>query len=329
MRRTLWSLFALVLLSSPAFAGAPDYFTEAGKDFGPTPRGPVLVHYFTITNTTNQVVNIGTARVSCGCVSATVMKNQLQPGESTVVHAAMDTRRIPTAYVTKTVIVYVPFFSPTMEEVQLKVTSVARDDMVLSPDTIAFGTVKKGKATTATTKLTIYGQPNLNVTGVDSSGGFINAVAKQVSKGANDVTYEVTATLDEKCPVGNWTAELSVKTTTPGLEKIRIPVSVMVTTPVAMSPESITVTDMTVGNSTEHRVMLQGDKAFKILQVKGVDDVVVVKVNTEEARPVHILTIAVKSKTVGDISRLLEIETDHAEAKIIKLPILSSQPVKK
>src|SRR4051812_46539353 len=99
MRRTLWSLFALVILSAPALAGAADYFTEAGKDFGPTPRGPVLVHYFTITNTTDKVVNIGQARVSCGCVSATVMQNVLQPGQSTVVHAAMDTRRIPAAYV--------------------------------------------------------------------------------------------------------------------------------------------------------------------------------------------------------------------------------------
>jgi hypothetical protein len=328
MLRIWGGLLAVLVTTGAAFGGAPDYFSEAGKDFGPTPRGPLLTHYFTITNTTSQTVTIGTARQSCGCVTPTVMKNSLKPGESTAVHVVMDTRRIPQSFVQKTVIVYVPFFAPTMEEVQLKVSAIARDDMVLSQETIPFGTVKKGKAATASTKLTVYNQPNIQVSGVDSTGGHVSAKAKVTTAG-NATTIEVAADLDEKCPVGNWTAELFVKTTTPGLEKIRIPISVVVTTPISVTPESVVVADIAPGKATEHRVMLQGTQAFKILQVKGVDDVVSVKAKSDEASPVHILTIAVKPKNIGDLSRILEIETDNKELQWIKVPVSATSPVKK
>ena len=70
MRRVLWSaMFALAMVGR-ADAAANDYFTEFVRDFGVTSRGPVLTHYFAITNTTKATLTIGTARVSCGCVSA-------------------------------------------------------------------------------------------------------------------------------------------------------------------------------------------------------------------------------------------------------------------
>ena len=49
---------------------------------------------------------------------------------------------------------------------------------------------------------------------------------------------EVTATLDEKCPVGDWTTDVWVKTSTPGMERIRIPVRVTVVSPIAVNPET-------------------------------------------------------------------------------------------
>jgi hypothetical protein len=329
MRRTFGSFAVLLSLAGPLLAGAADYFSESGKDFGPTPRGPILTHYFSVTNTTQQTVTIGSARVSCGCVSPTIMKSQLKPGDSTAVYVAMDTRRIPQSYIQKTVIVYVPFYAPTMEEVQLKVSAIARDDMVLSPEGIAFGNVKMGTAKSSTAKLTIYNQANLQVTGFESTGGHVKVNVQPGSKGTNDTTFEITADLDSKCPVGHWTAELFVKTNTPGLEKIRVPVSVIVTTPIAVVPDAITVAD--TAKPTEHSVMLQSNQAFKILQVKGVDDVISVKANAEDSRPVHILTVTVKPKDSTNIARLLEIETDHKEMAWIKVPVVSPppQPIKK
>ena len=144
MTRFILGIVAVCSFSGLALAGPADMFEEKEKDFGVSPKGTVLVHYFRFTNNTKNTVTLGQPRVSCGCVTPALSKNQLAPGETAAVIAYMDTRRIQYAGVTKTVIVYVSFHSPTFEEVALKVTTVTRDDLLMSPDTLAFGTVTKG-----------------------------------------------------------------------------------------------------------------------------------------------------------------------------------------
>lgn len=328
MRRGVVGLLMLGIAALPVQGGARDYFTEFEKDFGTTPRGPVLIHYFIVKNTSNQNVNIGAPRVSCGCVSASMLKYNLAPGESTAVYTAMDTRRIPQAGVVKAVTVYVPFFGMVNEEVALRVQAIARDDLVMSPDALAFGNVRMGKGGTATVKYTLYHQPNWQITEITSNGAYIKPELKQVEKSANTVTYEVTAALDPKCPVGNWFAEVWMKTNAPGIEKIRIPVTVNVTTPISVTPDVVDLKDLPLGKETEHRVMLQGTQAFKVLQVKGVDDIIGVKAGSEESRPSHTLTITLKPKEPGDLSKTLEILTDHKEMPNVTLPIKAVVPKK-
>src|SRR5437667_4141993 len=107
MSRFVLAVAGILVTSALATAGPADLFAERVKDFGTTPRGPVLVHYFRFTNTTNQVLTLGQPRGSCGCTSAALSKNQVAPGDSAAVIAYMDTQRIQTPDVTKAVTVYV------------------------------------------------------------------------------------------------------------------------------------------------------------------------------------------------------------------------------
>src|SRR5262245_17494111 len=113
MNRLLLATVALLATVTTAWAGPGDLFTQKENDFGVSPKGTVLVHYFRFTNTTNQTITVGTPRVSCGCVSAAMSSYRIAPGETAAVIAYMDTRRITTPNVTKSVLVYVPFTSPT------------------------------------------------------------------------------------------------------------------------------------------------------------------------------------------------------------------------
>ena len=117
-------------------------FEELSKDFGSVPRGPALTHYFRVTNNTAQAVTIGKVRVSCGCTSAVVLKNQLQPGEQTFVQAQMDTTRFVGI---KNVTIYVQIISPASEEVRLWVQANGRNDFAVSPDTLQFGVVRAAR----------------------------------------------------------------------------------------------------------------------------------------------------------------------------------------
>ncbi len=320
MRRVLFMLLVLGLAAVRADAGAKDYFAELEKDFGPTPRGPVLTHYFSVTNTTKNPVTLGTARVSCGCVSAHVMHANLAPGESTVVTAYMDTKRILNINSVKSVIVYVPFLAPRAEEVTLKVQCVARDDLFFSKSELAMGDVLKGKSATVTTKVTVTNQAKWEVSEVASTGKFVAGSFKLLKREAAETTYEVTANLDENCPAGNWTSELFLKTNVAGLERIRVPVTVNVATAIAATPEAVTIADLKEGSERETKLQLKGEKAFKILAVNGSDAEVGVKAQASDSRATHTLLFTVKPLKPGELKRSIEVLTDHKDMPKLTIP---------
>jgi len=322
MSRLLLTLVVAVGTAGGAFAGAQDFFSETTKDFGTTPRGPVLTHYFPVRNTGTNTVTLGQPRVSCGCVSASIVgKTTLAPGESTSVLAQMDTRRIPQAGVLKSVIVYVSFLSPYSEEVQLRVQTIARDDLVMSPDTIAMGTVRKGQGGKSSTRVTFHSDANWKLTEATSTGAYVKVDTKEVSRKGNEVSYDVTATLDPECPVGNWTADLWVKTSAVGVEKLRIPVTVNVVAPIVVNPEAVKFGDVKVGEKAEQKVILQGSQPFKITAVKGAEgDLEIVQV-AEGSRPVHILKLTFAATKAGAADWSIEITTDHSEQTKVVVPV--------
>jgi hypothetical protein len=321
MYRSLLAGWAVLVLTGSASAGAADYFTETSKDFGTTPRGPVLTHYFYLKNTTNKVVTMTAPRVSCGCVTATILKGQLQPGETTAVVAYLDTKKVPVINSQRVITVYVPFVTPVAEEVQLKVSATARDDLVMSPDTLAFGTLRKGAGGKVTTKVTFFSDPKWVVNEPTSSGLYVKAAVKEVKRGAGEVAYEVTAELDPACPTGNWTADIWVKTSTPGMEKLRIPVTVNVINTIAVNPEAVSFGDVKVGQPAEQKVILQASAKFKILEVKGADDgEVKVKDTNPDAGPVHVLLVTFTPKKAGEHKKSIEIVTDSTEQPKVIVP---------
>jgi len=308
-----------------AIAAAIDYFPEIAKDFGTTPKGPVLIHSFPIKNNSKNTVTMGTPRIQCGCVSVSLLKSTLAPGEETTLVAFLDTKKIPTQQlnVTKTVAVYIPFTSPVYEEVTVKVTTIARDDLHLSPDTLALGTVRKGQTPTATVKLTMYTQPNWDVKSVKSTGAFVKADFKLSKRQGPEVTFEVTATLDKECPIGNWMSEVIVSSNAPGLENFRVPVTVNVLPVLAASPSAVKFGDVTMGSSPSQQVIVQAAEPFKVTDMKGDGDVTVTAV-TEGSRAVHIFKVTLDAKSIGDVTRIIEIRTDSKTEGTVSVPVTAT-----
>lgn len=320
MNRFMLAVVGIVATAVPAWAGGPsDLFTEKVADFGTTPKGTVLVHYFRFTNTTNQTLTLGAPRVSCGCTSASVSKNSVSPGESAAVIAYMDTRRIPVPNVTKSVLVYVPVLSH-QEEVTLKVQTVARDDLMMSPDTLNLGTVKAGAGGKVSTKVTFMSDANWKVQEATSTGSFVKADIKEESRNGSMVTYTITASLEKDCPAGNWISDINLKTSNAAVAKLRIPVLVNVEAP-AITSESAALGNLPLGVETEKKIKLQGGKPFKILEVKGTDEQLKVVVDKNDASETHTIVLAANPKTVGGFTRNVEIVTDSKEQPKLIIPV--------
>ncbi len=315
----------VVVVSQPAVVtGAATYFAEKEKDFGVTAYGPSLVHYFPIKNTTKQKVTMGTPRIQCGCVAANLMQATLEPGETTYLQAIMNTAKIPTTQLNgpKGVTVSVPFTSPTFEEVVVTVKCVCRTDLIWSTsDGVTFGTVTKGKGATAKVEVTLFNHPSWEVSKITSSGAFVKAEAKVTKKTSNTVAYELTCTLDPKCPAGSWMSELTVETNAPGVEKMRVPVTVTVEQKIAATPGVADLGAVAVGGAKSLDVTLTGKEAFKVLEVKGGDATVIVTTKTDGARLQHTLHVELKADTAGALKKDITITTDSKDQPEVILPV--------
>jgi len=153
-------------------------FDELSRDFGSVPRGPPLTHSYRVVNNTGGPVHIAGVRVSCGCTSAAALKTDLKPGEETVILTHMDTRRFTGV---KTVIIYVTFDQPRFEEVRLWIQANARDDVTVTPETIAFGQVKRGNTPTATATVAFLGTSQWHIEEAHCESNYIQTEVKPTS----------------------------------------------------------------------------------------------------------------------------------------------------
>jgi hypothetical protein len=298
------------LSAAPTLAGswADGLFEESNKDFGSVPRGQVLTHPFTVKNTTGQTVTISGVRVSCNlCTSATVVKGQLKPGEDTAVSVRMDSGKFLGV---KTVYVYVTFSEPQFDEVRLWVQANSRDDVNLTPDTLAFGQTKKGDPASKSVTVTFYGGVPADITEVQSESNYVQVKVGAGRRNGSELSYDLTARLRADTPVGKWYTDVWVKTSNPSIPRVRVPLTVEIEPPLTVNFTTVNLGEVKVGAAAERKLVVRGDRPFKITAVKGTDDVVEVKNAGDDSKEQHVLVVRLKGGKPGDVNRTLKIVTD-------------------
>jgi len=196
---------------SPAAAAswADGMFRELTKDFGSVPRGPRLEHPFRLTNNTRSHVHISGVRTSCGCTTAYAVQTDLAPGQETAILAYMDTNRFSGV---RNVTIYVTIDQPHHEEVRLWVQANSRDDVSVTPESLAYGQIKRGSAPAANVTVTFLGDGQLQVTAVQCDSNYVQATLQQISRNEIQVAYQLTARLRPDAPVGKWYSDIWLKT---------------------------------------------------------------------------------------------------------------------
>jgi hypothetical protein len=309
--------YSLVLVAGFWLAGlasaatwADGLFDELSKDFGSVPRGPTHTHHFRVVNKTRQPVSISSVRVSCGCVSASALKTLLQPGEETSVVAHMDTSRFIGP---RTVTVFVQFDRPKFEEVRLWVQANARNDFTLAPDSLAFGQVKRGTTHDASVNLTFFGHTGAKIISARGESNYIQPTVTEVRRTEYEVVYKVETKLRGDTPVGKWYTDIWLKTNIASLPQLRVPLTVDVESPLTVSPGLLSLGEVKVSSENQRRIIVRGVKPFRISSIKGSDEIVAVKPQTDEAREVHVLTVKLKPAKAGTVDRTLRVITDLKE----------------
>jgi hypothetical protein len=305
-------LVALLAAASHAHAQtkASDFFPDGlTHDFGSVPRGQVVTNYFRIVNNTKQPVRIANVRVSCNvCSSARAMQMYLQPGQETAIAATMDTNRF---FGSKTITISVTFDQPRWEEVRLWMQANSRDDVTFAPDSIAFGRVKRGVEAESKMTISFLSAAGFQITEVKSESNYVQPSVNQLPRGnANETVYEISAKLRKDTPDGKWYTDLWLTTNHPAMPKLRVPVTVEVLASLTVSPSTISLGSVKAGEETDRKVIIRGVRPFRIVNISGTDNQVQVRPTNNESKAVHVLTVTLNPREVGELTRRIRVETD-------------------
>jgi hypothetical protein len=328
-----YSLVVVVGLCTAGAASAASWadgmFDELSRDFGSVPRGPTLTHPFHLTNNTATAVHIAGVRVSCGCTQATALRTELAPGQGTVILAQMDTRRFSGV---KAVTIFVQFDQPQWEEVRLWVQANSRDDVTITPDSLAFGKVKRGSSPVTSVDIALMGNGQWRILRARCESNYVQMTLQELRHDDNEVDYRLTAKLRSDAPVGKWYTDVWLTTNDAATPRVRVPLTAEIDSVLSMTPATVVLGKIKAGFQAQRRIIVRGVRPFRITAVEGTDHLLTVKDGTQDRRPVHVLTITVQSPKPEefnrpiDVNRTIRVMTDlsddaqiefHAKAQIV------------
>ena len=111
------------------------------------------------------------------------------------------------------------------------------------------------------------------------------------------------------------------------MPRIRIPLTVEVEAPLSVTPVTVGLGEVKAGQIAERKMIVRGDKAFRILGVQGTDKELTVRDSNPESKTTHVLTVTLHPDQPGELQRTLRVLTDmageetiefHAVAQVIK-----------
>jgi len=311
--------YSAVLLMGLAFvvpAAAADgltaLFDTQTHNFGDVPYGPSVMHSFTINNTTNQTLQIGGLRVSCGCITPSASAYTIPPGKTATVNAQMDTRRYRNP-----VTIFVTFIQPQVEEVRLLVSANIRHDIALNPDRLDFGQIKKGSSHQVASTISFAG--GTQMTGASCDSGYVQLSIAQPKQTSWGLSYDLTASLRPDTPVGKWYTDVWVKTNTGS--RIRVPLTVEIEPALTITPGAVAFDAAKVGQPIKKSIVVKGSQPFKIVDVKGGDGTIQAVAASNEAKSTHLVTVTFTPDHAGDFDKKLEIVTDLKDEGKVAVPV--------
>ena len=188
-------LMGLAFLSSGVSARAASWadslFTEASHDFGSVPRGAIVRHPFVLTNRLKEPITILNVRASCGCTTGWANASIVQPGQTAVVEAQMDTRNFVGK---KATVLFVDVItgSGQQAEIRLPVQSMILADVVLNPGGFDFGAVVKGQTPSQTLTIDRVGKPGWKIVKMISTTKVLTAELVETARQGDQVGYRLT-----------------------------------------------------------------------------------------------------------------------------------------
>lgn len=308
-------LAACLIGVSPSHAAnwADSLFAEKAHHFGPVPRGAKVKHEFVLTNRLGEPVTILNLRPSCGCTSGRASASTVNPGESAVVEAQMDTRNFLGE---KATILFATLVTASGREaeVRLHVTSHILADIVLNPGSIDFGTVVKGQAGAQSLTIDRINGANWRFERMVSASRAITAQLVETKRdAAGAVSYRLDVAIKPDAPAGPIRDEIRLMSNDREARSVPVMVTGWVRGDLSASPSLLTMGEVVSAEGKQGKFIIRASQPFAITGVEGVGDGFSVTPPDGARKAMHILTVAYKpdeGTTRGDLRHVFRVSTD-------------------
>jgi hypothetical protein len=305
-------LLSVMAIPASAATWADPLFAEQGHDFGPVPRGGKVRHNFVMTNRLNEPITITNVRASCGCTTGRANASLVQPGQSAVVEAEMDTKNFVGPKAT-TLFVSLISASGREAEVSLAVSSNILSDVVLNPGSIDFGTVNRGQSPTQTLTIDRIGLPSWRVERMISASRVLNATLTETARHESTVSYTMKVSLRPDAPAGVVRDEIRILTNDKETASIPVLVTAQIRGDLTAKPSVVPLGNVTSAAGAQGRFLVMSSKPFSIVEVEGAGDGFKLGPVAKERKPVHVVTFTYRPEegtTRGDFQHHFRVKTD-------------------
>jgi hypothetical protein len=316
MRKAILTLvlFMLSAATAPAQGWAGKMFKDGTThDFGNVPHGAQLHHRFVITNIYAVRMEIVEIRASCKCTTPTASKRVLDPHETAVIDINMDTKIFTGS---KTVSVYVSVGPEYTSTAELKISANSRTDIVFNPSQINFGNINSGDKAEQTVDIEYAGQFDFKITEVVAKDLPLEATFAEAYRRPGQTGYKIKVSLKGNAPAGPFKEDIYLKTNEPGSPLVPLLVEANIQPAVTLSANSFNLGKVKVGDSVMRRVVVKGNKPFKILGVEGGDDSISAVDLPKDAAAQQIVSFKCTFPKDGEFKRELKIKTDLQDAPL-------------
>jgi hypothetical protein len=302
-----WLLTLACASGASAQNWAEKMFEVTNHDFGTVARGSKSDFSFKLKNIYKETVHIAGVRSSCGCTTPTITRDTVGSLETSEILASLNTK---TFLGNKSATLTVTFDQPFVAEVQLRVQGNIRGDVVFTPGVVQLGSVAQGSSCEQRVSVSYAGRADWSILDVQSTNAHFEVEMDEISRGGGRVAYNLLVRLKDDAPSGYLNDELVLVTNDSNAQRIPLAVEGRVVSDLTITPASLYLGELAKGQSVTKKLVVRSSRPFRILDM-GCDDASFNFETSEDAKPIHVVSVTFVPDHAGKIEKEIRIRTDR------------------
>ena len=232
-------------------------------DFGELEGSDVVKHVYRVRNEGDSDVRVKRVMVACGCTTATIEKDVINPGEVVDVMVSMVLEGRRGRLKKPVTIEYV--MDEKHAELPLYIQGIVNADLEVKPEELFFGIIGIEEDTSRSVEIRSYGSKPVQILDIHSDN---EAVLAQVFPVIEGERYSVLVNTVSPLPVGPLDARIGIRTTSERNPETAIYVSGYVTDDISVLPSRIEVASAYDPSTVRYlKVTSPNGEPFDILDV--------------------------------------------------------------